>query len=134
MRGTMAPSEVTRMLVVDDGRYTHGFVIEEMRVWPAGGGPLPYGYGANGVLSFVETAPVSMNADETGTFAWAAFIESTTGGVDQFFILDPEHVVNQDLYLHNVGGTAMNYLIRMRPITMTPDQGVLQLVKSQNQA
>ena len=71
-----------------------------------------------------------MNAEESGTIAWAAFIEDTTNGIDQFFIIDPEHVVNQDLFMHNLGGTSMNYLIRMRPIVMTPEQGVLQLVKA----
>lgn len=133
MRGTMAATEVSRTLVVDDGRYTHGFVIEEMRIWPSGVS-LPTGFNSNAVLSFLETPPATINCEETGTIAWAAWIESTTNGIDQFWILDPDHVVNQDLFIHNVGGTAMNYLIRMRPIIMSPDQGVLQLVKAQNQS
>lgn len=133
MRGTMGPTETTRSLVVDDGRYTHGFVIEEFRVWAAGP-TMPAGFNANGCLSFLETPPATMNADQTGTLAWAAWMEDTTNGVSQFWILDPDHVVNQDLYVHNLGGTSMNYLIRMRPIVMSPNQGVLQLVKSQNQA
>ena len=129
----MSATEVTRPLVVDDGRYTHGFVIDEMRVWAAGP-TLPAGFNANAVLSFLEVPPPTMNADNTGTIAWASWMEDTNNGIEQFWILDPQHVVNQDLFLHNLGGTSMNYLIRMRPITMTPDQGVLQLVKSQNQA
>lgn len=133
MRGTMLATEVTRTLVVDDGRYTHGFVIEELRIWPSAL-TLPAGFNANAVLSFLETPPPTMNAENTGTIAWSAFIESTTNGIDQFWIIDPDHVVNQDLFIHNLGGTAMNYLIRMRPLVMTPDQGVLQLVKSQNQS
>lgn len=132
MRGTMGPTEATRSLVVDDGRYTHGFIVESMRVWPAGA-TLPTGFNANAVLSFLDTLPASMNAEETGTFAWAAWIEGTTTDAYAWAILDPQHIVNQDLFIHNMGGTAMNYLITMRPITMTPEQGVLQLIKAANQ-
>ena len=131
MRGTMAPTEVTRPLVVDDGRFTHGFIIEEMRIWSAGAA-LPTGFSSNACLSLYDTPPATMNAEESGTIAWSSWIENTTNGIDQFFIIDPEHVINQDLFLHNMGGTAMNYLIRMVPITMTPEQGVLQLVKAVN--
>lgn len=133
MRGTLKATEITRALVVDDGRYTHGFIIEEFRVWPAGV-VLPTGFNANACISFLESPPPTMNAEATGTIGWSAWFESTTNSIDQFWILDPDHVVNQDLFVHNLGGTAMNYLVRMRPIVMTPDQGVLQLVKSQNQA
>lgn len=131
LRGTMAATEQTRALVVDDGRYTHGFIIEEMRVWAAGPSVVA-GFNCQAVLSLYEVPPATMNAEESGTFAWGAWIESTTNGIDQFFIIDDEHVVNQDMFIHNVGGTAMNYLIRMRPLTMSPEQGVLQLVKAVN--
>ena len=133
MRGTMAATEQTRPLVVDDGRFTHGFVIEEMRIWAAGPSMVA-GFNCQAVLSLYDVPPPTINAEESGTISWAAWIESTTNGIDQFFIIDPEHVVNQDLFLHNLGGTAMNYLIRMRPITMSPEQGVLQLVKAVNNA
>ena len=131
MRGTMAATEQTRPLVVDDGRFTHGFIIEEMRIWAAGPSMVA-GFNCQAVLSLYDVPPPTINAEESGTISWAAWIESTTNAIDQFFIIDPEHVVNQDLFLHNLGGTAMNYLIRMVPITMTPEQGVLQLVKAVN--
>ena len=75
-----------------------------------------------------------MNAEETGTFAWATFIEGTTGDVSATSVLDPQHVVNQDMFIHNLGGTSMNYMITMMPILMTEEQGVLQLVKAVNQS
>ncbi len=131
MRGTMPATEITRPLVVDDGRFTNGFIIEEMRIWSAGAA-LPTGFSSNACLSLYDTPPSTMNAEESGTIAWAAWLEDTTTGIDQFFIIDPEHVVNQDLFLHNLGGTSMNYLIRMRPIVMTEPEGVLQLVKAVN--
>lgn len=133
MRGTMAATEPTRSLVVDDGRFTHGYVIQSIQVWPAGAA-LPTGFNVNAVLSVYETPPLTMNAEETGTFAWAAFTEGTTGDVSATSILDPQHVINQDMFIHNIGGTSMNYMITMMPITMSPEQGVLQLVKAVNQS
>lgn len=133
MRGTMEPTESTRSLVVDDGRYTHGFVITSITVWPSGP-TMPAGFNANAVLSFLETKPATMNASESGTIGWASFIEGTTNDVSRTSVLDPQHVVNEDLYIHNMGNTAMNYLITMRPIVMSPEQGVLQLIKAANQS
>ena len=127
----MSATEITRPLVVDDGRFTNGFIIEEMRIWSAGPS-IPAGFNSNACLSLYDTPPATMNAEESGTIAWAAWVESTSNSIDQFFIIDPEHVVNQDLFLHNLGGTSMNYLIRMRPIVMTEPEGVLQLVKAVN--
>ena len=133
MRGTMLPTEQTRSLVVDDGRYTHGFVITGITVWPSAPS-MPAGYNANAVLSFLETKPATMNASESGTIGWASWMEGTTSDVSTSSVLDPQHVVNEDLFLHNMGGTAMNYLITMRPIVMSPEQGVLQLIKAANQS
>lgn len=129
-RGTMAPTEATRSLVVDDGRFTHGFIIESLHIWAAGSS-LPGLAGAqNALLSLYETPPTTMNALEAGTIAWAVWNVDTTNQFNYWSILDPDHVINQDLFLHNMSGTAFNYLITMKPIVMSPEQGVLQLVKA----
>lgn len=130
LKGTMDAGVATRALIVDDGRYTHGFIIERFEIW--GVGPSPAGFNTNAVLSFQEDAPPTMNADESGVFAWSSTINDTNNGITFWNAIDPQHVVNQDMYLHNVGASGFNYLIIMRDLTMTPDQGVLQLVKSTN--
>ena len=43
-------------------------------------------------------------------------------------------MVNEELHIHNVNGTVVNYLIVMHDLTMTDEQGVLQLVKNQSQS
>lgn len=131
LRGTMLGSESSRQLVVDDGRYRHGFVISSFRVW---GGPSVEGSNVSAVLSRSSTAVTTMNANNSPVFAWAATINDTTNGMTEWNILDPEHVVNEELHLHNVNGTVVNYLIVMHDLTMSDEQGVLQLVKNQSQA
>jgi hypothetical protein len=124
-------TETSRQLVVDDGRYRHGFVISSFRVW---GGPTVEGNNVAAVLSRSSTAVTTMNANHSPVFAWAATINDTTNGFTEWNIIDPEHVVNEELHLHNVNGTAFNYLIVMHDLTMTDEQGVLQLVKNQSQS
>lgn len=131
LRGTMLATEPSRQLVVDDGRYRHGFVISSFRVW---GGPSVEGSNVSAVLSRSSTAVTTMNANQSPIFAWAATINDTTNGFTEWNILDPEHVVNEELHLHNVNGTLVNYLIIMHDLTMSDEQGVLQLVKNQSQA
>ena len=128
-RGTMVPTEPTRSLVVDDGRFTHGFVIESIHIWGAGSS-LPSPATSNAVLSLYETPPSTMNALEAGTIGWAVWSVDTTNNFQYWSVLDPDHVINQDLFLHNISATAFNYLITMKPIVMSPEQGVLQLVKA----
>lgn len=131
LRGTLTGSETSRQLVVDDGRYKHGFVISSFRVW---GGPNVEGSNVSAVLSRSATAVTTMNANNSPVFAWAATINDTNNGMTEWNVLDPEHVVNEELHLHNVNGTVLNYLIVMHDLMMTDEQGVLQLVKNQSQA
>lgn len=131
LRGTLTATEAARQLVMDDGRYKHGFVISSFRVW---GGPSVTSANVEAVLSRSSIAVTTMNADNSPVFAWAATMNTTTNGFTEWNILDPEHVVNEELHLHNVGATTLNYLIVMHDLTMSDEQGVLQLVKNQSQA
>lgn len=131
LRGTMLGSETSRQLVVDDGRYRHGFVISSFRVW---GGPTVEGPNVAAVLSRASTAVTTMNANNSPVFAWAATLNDTTNGFTEWHLLDPEHVVNEELHIHNVNGTVVNYLIVMHDLMMTDEQGVLQLVKNNSQS
>lgn len=75
-----------------------------------------------------------MNANNSPVFAWAATLNDTTNGFTEWHLLDPEHVVNEELHIHNVNGTVVNYLIVMHDLMMTDEQGVLQLVKNNSQS
>ena len=46
----------------------------------------------------------------------------------------PDHIVNEELFLHNRGTQPLNYLIVAEPYIMTEDEGVLQLVKGKQQS
>jgi len=55
-----------------------------------------------------------------------------------FTVIDPEHIVIQDLFINgNVGATGgsgiINYLIEMKPVTLTDEETVIQLIKERSQ-
>jgi hypothetical protein len=75
-------------------------------------------------------------ANDPACVAWAA--QSPMGGnrfaIDTWERLDPDHIVNEELYIHNRAATPLHYLIVCEPYTMSEDEGVLQLVKNKQQS
>jgi hypothetical protein len=71
--------------------------------------------------------------------AWASsYANGTASLASPFSIIDPNHIVNRDLYIQTqVGGAggseAVNYLVIIEPVTMTEPQAVLQLIKERAQ-
>lgn len=134
LRGTLAPNEI-RQLVVDDGIFTNGLRITYFSVWQS---ELIAGLIAIGCLStndfIINTDPLPAN--DPAVFAWSAM---STGNITDvqlatFDRLDPDHVINEELFIHNRVGTSLEYLIIAEPYTMSEDEGVLQLVKNKQQS
>jgi len=131
LRGVVAPGQAVR-LIMDDGRYQHGYKVKSLVVWA----PLMSRPGASegfAVLSYVDVAPTSANAANAAQFGWANWSIGSQGATSDFAVLDPDHVIQQDAYIHSVGAS-LSYLIEIEPIDMTPPQAVLQLVKAQSQS
>ena len=134
LRGTLEPNEI-RQLVVDDGIFTNGLRITYFTVWQS---ELIAGLIAVGCLStndvIINTA--LLPANEPSIFAWSAM---STGNITDvqlasFDRIDPDHIVNEELFIHNRAGTSLEYLIVAEPYTLSEDEGVLQLVKNKQQS
>lgn len=133
LRGTLLGNEV-RQLVVDDGIFTNGLRITYFTVWKEDFNAVQSAYG---LLSTRDTVvPVgTFPANDPASFAWAAQV--ITGPLDTITTwdrIDPDHVVNEELFIHNRANTVINYLIVAEPYSMTEDEGVLQLVKNKQQS
>ena len=132
LRGVLTGNEI-RQLVVDDGIFTNGLRITYFTVWQEDFAAVASAYG---LLSTRDTVvpPGMMPANDPAAFAWAAQV--ITAGLDTITTwheIDPDHVVNEELFIHNRANTVMNYLIVAEPYQMTEDEGVLQLVKNKQQ-
>ena len=134
LRGSLAPAEI-RQLVVDDGIFTNGLRITFFSVWQS---QLGAGLTAVGCLSTNDTilSAALLPANEPAVFAWSAMStgNATDIQVASFDRIDPDHVVNEELFIHNRAGTDLEYLIVCEPYTMSEDEGVLQLVKNKQQS
>jgi hypothetical protein len=84
------------------------------------------------VLHYSNTAPNSINFEQSDQFGWALWDADTTTGNRHFSIVDPDHVVNADLHVTSLSGQA-NFIITVEPVVMSEPQGVLQLIKSKRQ-
>jgi len=139
MRGQLTAGEI-RQLVVDDGIFTNGLRISYFTVWIA---DWTNDSAVGGVLSLRDTVAAAggiFPANDPSVFAWAFQARKDTplpaidNSVSTWERIDPDHIVNEELFIHNQGNTALNYLIVAEPYLMTPEQGVMQLVKAANQA
>jgi len=139
MRGQLAANEI-RQLVVDDGIFTNGLRITYFTVWLA---DWTLTNDCAGLLSLRDTVITTggfFPANDPSTFAWSFQARETAplpillNTLSTWERIDPDHIVNEELFIHNRTNTDLNYLIVAEPYMMTPEQGVMQLVKSANQA
>ena len=131
LRGQLNDTLVHR-IIVDDGRTNHGYIIKQFHVWPDGTGE----DGVYAVLGTQYDMVSGGNASDNRQIAWAAgcFSSTATESASTFSIVDPDHVVNQDLYIQAmVGIEATNYLVVLEPIVMTEDQAIMALIKERSQ-
>lgn len=140
LRGTLSAAEI-RQLVVDDGIFTNGLRVTYFTVWCE---DFTLDSAAGGLLSLSDTVISSPTntfpANDPACFAWSfqgrqiqAF-PAVDNMVTTWERLDPDHIINEELFIHNRGNTALNYLIVAEPYFMTEDEGVLQLVKGKQQS
>ena len=127
IRGLLGAGESER-LILDDGIYTHGHVVKSFHIIGANNGDT----GAIAILSRGATSPAIIDFSDSQQIAWTIWDNDTTFGNRMVPVIDPDHVVQQDLWIHGLTG-ACNYLIEIMPIEMTDAQGVLQLVKAKRQ-
>ena len=135
LRGQVIEGEVKR-LVVDDGRLNNGYRVTKFVI---SGEPTSSGNDAWATLGLDYDTPAVWNWGDNRQIGWASTnIQSTAGAQPPFEVLDPNHVVIQDLYLQGVvsgagGSSVINYLIILEPMTLTNDEAILTLIKERSQ-
>jgi len=129
LRGRLANGE-KKDLIIDDGRLNHGMKIKEFHVWG-----IDNDSGAEMTLCLnTETVGANFDASNGNQIAWAS--QAGAAGVPaqyNFSLIDPNHVVVQDLILNNFGGTVGNYLVIMEQVSLSDDQAILALIKERQQ-
>ena len=129
LRGQMQPSS-KRVLIIDDGRLNHGMKIKEFHVWG-----IDNDSGAEMSLNLnEENVGSNWDASNGNQIAWSS--QAGAAGVPSqynFSLIDPNHVVIQDLVINNFGTTVGNYLVILEKIKLSDDEAIIQLIKERQQ-
>ena len=126
-------------LIASDGLVNFGLLIKSFRTWNS---VLPDGSGNRshtGILSLdTIIAGSNMNAGDNRQFAWSmTSVNGVDGNVIQpRSIIDPDHIVNRDLFLTFTNSTdgVYNYLIEAQVVELTDDEAIVTIIKETSQA
>ena len=121
-------------LVASDGLVNFGLKIISFTVWNE---QTPSGFSSQqltGILSLDTIgAGDNMNAGDNRQFAWyQSCVSATLGNIFQpYSIIDPDHIVNRDLYLtmDNTTNGVYNYLIEAQVVELTDDEAIITIIK-----
>ncbi len=93
------------------------------------------------VIMSYETLPTGTlaNAADNRQFGW--FEKSSTTNQNQPMMLDPDHIVNRDLFLQitNLGAVlptdiVFNYIIEAQVVDLTDDEAIITIIKETSQS
>ena len=118
-----------KSLIAADGLINYGLKIEKFQVWAVDPSD-----SFIAILSYDKIiAGSEMNAGDNRQFAWT--VGSGTGDLNPMY-LDPDHVVNRDMFLSlvNTANGVYNYLIEMRVVELSDDEAIITIIKETSQS
>jgi len=128
-------------LVVADGLINYGLRILRFRMWPV---LAPQGLNTVSYTGILSLDPIlageSMNAATNRQIAWtygSALGAPTPVNIQHDReIIDPDHIVNRDMYLtlDNTTQGVYNYLIEAQVVSLTDDEAIITIIKETSQA
>jgi len=126
LRGKLLAGE-TRRLLIDDGDFQHGFIVEELMISPVAPLGEATSNATSAVLHISSTQPAEFDWSSPQQIAWAVYNTNPTNTQTD---IDPDHIVIRELYITNLNATfPLNYMLHIKDRMMTPAHGVLQMVK-----
>lgn len=135
LRGQFVEGTATR-LILDDGRLNHGHKIINFIV---SGDPSASANDAYAVLSLDYDSPTAWDWSDNRQIAWAASPVDSVGSIHLGeSVVDPDHIVLQDLWINGVvgssgGSSVINYLVELELVELSNDQSILTLIKERSQ-
>jgi len=118
-----------KSLIVADGLINYGLKVTRLQVWAVDVADI-----FNAILSY-DTIPsgTQMDAGDNRQFAWS--VGNGSAEIHANFI-DPDHIVNRDMFLSLVNATngIYNYLIEMQVYQLTDDEAIITIIKETSQS
>ena len=128
-----------RALILDDGRINIGYRIIQFRIWNADATGFNDAFASDAHLSMsMDITSALGDASDNREIAWAAYNTGTGFGIDQFNLVDPDHIVVRDLNLifpsvTNTDISRVNYYILMEEYDITDQEAIISIIKEESQ-
>lgn len=128
LRGRIKSGLIKR-LIVDDGRLTHGVKVKAFRLLPVAPGTAATI--VNGTLGLSPRFPLLQDFADNRQIGWCG----TQSAFNPFQLIDPDHVVLNDLYVSAVSSTGedVNYWVELETTTLSDYEAIVQLTKASSQ-
>jgi len=126
---TAAAGVARKNLIVSDGLINVGLIVNKFQMWAVDPADTFIG-----ILSY-ETliAGSAMNAGDNSQFGWT--VGNGSAEIHSEF-LDPDHVVNRDMFLSMVSTDPgiYNYLIECQMVLLDDNEAIISIIKETSQA
>jgi len=116
-------------LIVSDGLINHGLIVKRFQMWAVDPADTFVA-----ILSYDSLiAPFLMNAGDNSQFAWT--VGNGSAEIHSEF-LDPDHVVNRDMFLSMSGSDTgkYNYLIECQMVLLDDNEAIISIIKETSQS
>lgn len=121
----------TYRIRLQDGDFTTGFRVASFRIWP--GGWATDSADCFGILSTVEDSTLNAfnpDAGENTQIAWAANGTTVSEEItSEFSLIDPDHLVVDDLHIAVRGDVGTNYMITMEKYSIDEWKAALAMAR-----
>lgn len=143
---TAVGGKADKQLILNDQLINMGFRVTGFFVWPIRIFGATPGTDLNAILSFAQIPSTDqMNANDNRQIGWTWFSQSggtllpqpTADGFSTYQrLLDPDHIINRDLFLSLRLSTdqTYNYMVVLERRTLTDEEAIVTIIKENSQS
>lgn len=128
-----------RQLILDDGRINVGYRVIDFRIWNSDmiGSVNAFASQAHLAMGLEVTSALPLASDNR-EIAWSSFGTTTAGTLNDFRLVDPDHIVVRDLFLifpqvDNTIASTVNYYILLEEYDITDQEAIISIIKEESQ-
>jgi len=120
----------TERVSIDNGTFNDNFLVRRWFMFPNDG--------VTRCLAVLNTdgthpGPTGLSVDNNREFGWAIFDSSASSGNTEA-LLDPDHIIVQDFYIHNLSSAVeIEVIIHIERVRTSDAEAALYMIKERSQ-
>lgn len=131
LRGVVLDANTSK-LIFNSPEDNIGWIVESFYVWSWNMDANLYSAGKLVKGSVTNISFTNSDVQDSRVIAWS----QTSGGVAEssaINIIDPQHLITNELYVVNLSGQAISYLVNLKRVQITNDQEIMSIIKERQQ-